>query len=180
VFGWVALAARVVLGLLVVSVRRGTLGRRMLAVRSNERAAAAAAIDVRNVKLVAFGISALIAGVAGTLYAYNFGSVSADRYSVPLALSLIAFAYAGGITLVSGAVFAGLIAAQGLIPYALDTWFGLSGNWFLLFGGLVLIFTLIKNPEGVAGSFFRNRELKKKRASSGAPRRAFAFTGKEL
>ena len=82
VFGWVALGATVLLSLLVVSVRRGTLGRRMLAVRSNERAAAAAAIDVRNVKLVAFGISALIAGVAGTLYAYNFGSVSADRFSV--------------------------------------------------------------------------------------------------
>jgi branched-chain amino acid transport system permease protein len=163
VFGWVALAATVLLSLLVVTVRRGTLGRRMLAVRSNERAAAAAAIDVRNVKLVAFGISALIAGVAGTLYAYNFGSVSADRFSVPLALSLIAFAYAGGITLVSGAVFAGLIAAQGLVPYALDTWFGLSGNWFLLFGGVVLIFTLIQNPEGVAGSFYRTAQLRAKR-----------------
>ncbi len=113
VFGWVALAAAVLLSLLVISVRRGILGQRMLAVRSNERAAAGAAIDVRNVKLIAFGISALIAGVAGTLYAYNFGSVSADRFSVPLALSLIAFAYAGGITLVSGAVFAGLIASAG-------------------------------------------------------------------
>jgi len=158
VFGWVALAATVVLSLLVILLRRGTLGRRMLAVRSNERAAAAAAIDVRNVKLIAFGISALIAGVAGTLYAYNFGSVSADRFSVPLALSLIAFAYAGGITLVSGAVFAGLIAAQGIVPYAMDKWFGLSGNWFLLFGGVVLIFTLIQNPEGVAGSFRRTAQ----------------------
>ena len=130
----------------------------MRAVRSNERAAAGAAIDVRNVKLIAFGISALIAGVAGTLYAYNFGSVSSDRFSVPLALSLIAFAYAGGITLVSGAVFAGLIAAQGIVPYALDKWFGLSGNWFLLFGGVVLIFTLIQNPGGVAGSFRRTAQ----------------------
>jgi branched-chain amino acid transport system permease protein len=163
VFGWVALAAVLVLGLLVVSVRRGILGRRMLAVRSNERAAAGAAIDVRNVKLAAFGISALIAGVAGSLYAYNFGSVSADRFSVPLALSLIAFAYAGGITLVSGAVFAGLIAAQGIFPYALDKWFGLSGNWFLLFGGLVLIFTLIQNPEGVAGSFYRTAQTRARR-----------------
>ena len=163
VFGWVALAATVLLSLLVISVRRGILGQRMLAVRSNERAAAAAAIDVRNVKLIAFGISALIAGVAGTLYAYNFGSVSADRFSVPLALSLIAFAYAGGITLVSGAVFAGLIAAQGIFPYALDKWFGLSGNWFLLFGGVVLIFTLIQNPEGVAGSFYRTAQARAKR-----------------
>ena len=178
VFGWVALAATVVLCLMVVSVRRGTIGRRMLAVRSNERAAAAAGIDVRNVKLVAFGISALIAGVAGTLYAYNFGSISADRFSVPLALSLIAFAYAGGITLVSGAVFAGLIATEGLVPHALDKWFGLSGNWFLLFGGLVLIFTLIRNPEGVAGSFYRQRQLKERRGSS--PRRTLALMGKEL
>lgn len=171
VFGWVALGATVLLALLVVSVRRGTLGRRMLAVRSNERAAAGAAIDVRNVKLTAFGISALIAGVAGTLYAYNFGSVSAERFSVPLALSLIAFAYAGGITLVSGAVFAGLIAAQGIIPYAVEQWFHLSGNWFLLFGGVVLIFTLIQNPEGVAGSFYRTaqaRQRKKKQAAKAA------------
>ena len=64
--------------LLVATVRRGNLGQRMLAVRSNERAAAAAAVDVRNVKLIAFGISAFIAGMAGTLYAYNFGSVSAE------------------------------------------------------------------------------------------------------
>src|SRR5262245_14666548 len=167
VFGWVALAAAVLLGMLVISVRRGILGRRMLAVRSNERAAAGAAVDVRNVKLTAFGISALIAGVAGTLYAYNFGSVSPDRFSVPLALSLIAFAYAGGITLVSGAVFAGLIAAQGILPYALDKWFGLSGNWFLLFGGVVLIFTLIQNPEGVAGSFHRTAQAwQRKRAEA--------------
>ena len=67
--------------------------------RSNERAAAAAAINPRTVKLVAFGIAAFIAGVAGVLYAYNFGSVSADRFDAFTALSLIAFAYAGGITL---------------------------------------------------------------------------------
>jgi branched-chain amino acid transport system permease protein len=167
VFGWVALGATVLLGLLVVSVRRGTLGRRMLAVRSNERAAAGAAIDVRNVKLIAFGISALIAGVAGTLYAYNFGSVSAIGDSALTALALRGFADGGGITLVSGAVFAGLIAAQGLVPYALDTWFGLSGNWFLLFGGVVLIFTLIQNPEGVAGSFYRTAQARSARRTGG-------------
>jgi len=155
VFGWVALAATVVLSLLVILLRRGTLGRRMLAVRSNERAAAAAAIDVRNVKLIAFGISALIAGVAGTLYAYNFGSVSADRFNAVTALALIAFAYAGGITLVSGAIFAGLISTEALVPHALDKWLGINGNWFLLFGGVILIFTLIQHPEGVAGAFYK-------------------------
>ena len=155
VFGWVVLVIVVALCVLVGLVRRGRLGQRMLAVRSNERAAAAAAINPRNVKLAAFAISALIAGVTGSLYAYNFGSVSADRFDAITALSLIAFAYAGGITLISGAAFAGLISTQALFPYALSKWFGLNGNWFLLFGGVILIVTLIRNPEGVAGDIYR-------------------------
>jgi branched-chain amino acid transport system permease protein len=155
VFGWVVLAVTVALCLLVARVRRGNLGQRMLAVRSNERSAAAAAIDVRSVKLIAFGISAFIAGVAGTLYAYNFGSVSASRFDALTALGLIAFAYAGGITLISGAVFAGLISTEALLPHAMDKWLGVSGNWFLLFGGVILIFTLIRHPEGVAGAFYK-------------------------
>ena len=155
VFGWAALAVTVALCLTVALIRRGDLGRRMLAVRSNERAAAAAAIDPRVIKLIAFGVSSVIAGLAGGLYAYNFGSVSADRFDPFTALSLIAFAYAGGITLISGAVFAGLISTQALFPYALDKWFGINGNWFLLFGGAILIVTLIQNPEGVAGAFYK-------------------------
>ncbi len=155
VFGWVALACCVLLCVGVGYVRRGKLGQRMLAVRSNERAAAAAAVNPRTVKLAAFTIAAFIAGVAGVLYAYNFLSVSADSFDAVTALSLIAFAYAGGISLISGAVFAGLLSAQALIPYALDDWFGLNGNWFLLVGGVLLIFTLLRNPDGVAGDFYR-------------------------
>ncbi len=155
VFGWVVLAVTVALCVLVGLLRRGSLGQRMLAVRSNERAASAVAIDPRVVKFTAFGISAVIAGLAGALYAYNFSSVSADRFDPFTALSLVAFAYAGGITLISGAVFAGLISTQALFPYALDKWLGINGNWFLLFGGAILIVTLIQNPEGVAGAFYR-------------------------
>jgi branched-chain amino acid transport system permease protein len=139
----------------------------MLAVRSNERAAAAAGIDVRNVKLAAFGMSSVIAGIAGVLYAYNFGSVSAGRFSAITALGLIAFAYVGGITMVSGAVIAGLIATEGVFPHALDKWFGISGNWTLLFGGVALLVTLIQNPEGIAGDLHRRRQL---RADSRAAR----------
>ena len=52
-------------------------------------------------------------------------------------------------------MFAGLISTQALFPYALDKWLGINGNWFLLFGGAILIVTLIQNPEGVAGAFYR-------------------------
>ena len=160
VFGWVVLICVVLCCVGVGYLRRGKLGQQMLAVRSNERAAAAAAINPRTVKLYAFGIAAFIAGLGGCMYAYNFGSVSSDRFDAVTALSLIAFAYAGGITLISGAVFAGLISAQAMIPYALQDWFGLDGNWFLLFGGVLLIFTLLQNPTGVAGDFYRRLHKK--------------------
>jgi branched-chain amino acid transport system permease protein len=166
VFGWVVLICCLLLCVAVGYIRRGKLGQQMLAVRSNERAAAAASVNPRTVKLYAFTFAAFIAGVAGSLYAYNFSSVSGDRFDAVTALSLIAFAYAGGITLISGAVFAGLISAQGLFQYALQDWFGLSGNWFLLFGGVILIFTLLQNPGGVAGDFYRRLH---KRTQPSAP-----------
>jgi branched-chain amino acid transport system permease protein len=167
-----------VLGLLVANLRRSNLGQRMLAVRSNERAAAAAGVNVRNVKLAAFGISSFIAGIAGALYGYNFSSVTVTRFSALTALSLIAFAYVGGITMVSGAVFAGLISVEALVPYSLEKWFGISGNWALLFGGVALIVTLIQNPDGVAGATYRKRQLKQRRRHPGAP--VPALTGEEL
>src|SRR5581483_2151719 len=104
-----------------------------------------------------------------SLYAYNFGSVSADRFDAVTALALIAFAYAGGITLVSGAIFAGLISTEGLVPHALDKWFGVSGNWFLLFGGVILLFTLIQHPEGVAGAFYKRLEGSRRSRGRGQP-----------
>jgi branched-chain amino acid transport system permease protein len=155
VFGLGLLAVVIVLCLLTVGIRRSSAGQRMLAVRSNERAAAAAGISVRNTKLAAFGASSFIAGTGGVLYAYNFGSVSAARFDLLTALALIAFAYVGGITMISGAVLAGLLSNQALVPFAVDRWLGLSGNYFVLFGGVMLLFTLIRNPEGAAGALAR-------------------------
>jgi branched-chain amino acid transport system permease protein len=161
VFGFVVLAVTVALGLYVANLRRTGLGRRMIAVRANERAAAAAGIHVRNVKLSAFAISSFIAGVAGTLYGYNFGSISATRFSALTGLGLIAFAYIGGVTLVSGAVFAGLISTEALFPHIFDKWLHISGNWALLVGGIALIFTLRVHPEGIAGASRKSRQRRR-------------------
>jgi len=182
VFGFFVLGMVVVLGLYVANLRRSNLGQRMLAVRSNERAAAAAGINVRNVKLAAFGISSFIAGISGALYGYNFSSVTVTRFSALTALSLIALAYVGGVTMVSGALFAGLISVEALFPYALEKWFGIAGNWALLFAGLALIVTLIQNPDGVAGATYRKRQLKKKKRRGPGDSRPgeLALTEKEL
>ena len=152
VFGFVCLAVVIALALFVASLRRSTLGQQMLAVRSNERAAAASGISVRNVKLAAFGIAAFIAGIAGSMYAYDFGSVSADQYAINAGLAFIAFAYLGGITTVTGALFGGLIVTDGLGIHAIETWTHLSTQWELVFGGLALIFTVMTSPEGIAGA----------------------------
>ena len=47
------------------------------------------------------------------MYAYNFGSVSAARFGFLIALGFVAFAYIGGITMVSGAIIGGLVATEG-------------------------------------------------------------------
>lgn len=166
VFGIIVLVVLILLCLLVAAIRRGAIGQRMLAVRSNERAAAAAGIDVRRVKLTAFMVSALIAGVCGALYAYNFETVSADLFGSVSALVIIAYAYFGGITMISGALFAGLGATEGLIPHAFDRWFGLSGNWALLIGAVGLLVTLVVNPDGIAGTAYWKRRAARMRAAS--------------
>jgi branched-chain amino acid transport system permease protein len=172
VLGFVFLVAAVALCLLVANVRRSTLGQQMLAVRSNERAAAAAGISVTRVKFIAYAISSFIAGTAGWMYAYNFGSVSAARFGFLIALGFVAFAYIGGITMVSGAIIGGLVATEGFVPYFFQEVFGISGNWSLLFGGLLLIVTLIQNPDGVAGTTYRKWQLRKKAALAAGAERA--------
>jgi branched-chain amino acid transport system permease protein len=177
IFGFVVLVLTILCCVLVSNLRRSSLGQRMLAVRSNERAAAAAGVDVRLVKLAAFAVGSFIAGLAGAMYGYNFGSASPTRFDVLGALALIAFTYFGGITMVSGAIVAGVGATEGLLPHAFDRFFGLSGTYALLVGGVALIVTLIANPEGIAGTGYRKKMLKNKRrrAEGGAPPSAGAF-----
>jgi branched-chain amino acid transport system permease protein len=168
VLGFVYLGVVVVLCLLVAQIRRSTLGQQMLAVRANERAAAATGIHVARVKIVAYAISSFIAGTAGWMYAYNFGSVSAARFGLLIALGFVAFAYIGGITMVSGAVLGGLVATEGLVPYTIEELLHIDGNWTLLVGGLILIFTLIQNPEGIAGTTYLDLQARKRKKAAQA------------
>ena len=176
VLGFLFLAVVVALCLLVASLRRSVLGQQMLSVRANERAAAAAGINVTRVKVTAYAISSFIAGTAGWMYAYNFGSVSAARFGILIALGFVAFAYIGGITMVSGAVVGGLVVTEGLIPYTIEEALNISGNWTLLVGGVILIVTLIQNPEGIAGTTYRKRTAAR-RAKAAAAANAGAGDG---
>src|SRR4029453_10492336 len=81
-----------------------TAGRQMLAVRSNERAAAAGGVDVAGTKVLAFAVSAAIAGIAGAVIAYRSGGAAPERFDYLQSLVFFAYAYLGGISSVAGAI----------------------------------------------------------------------------
>lgn len=134
----------------VIAIRRSDLGRRFLAVRGDERAAAGLGIDVGRTKLLAFSISSVIAGVGGALTAYQFESVTSSSYVTMNSISILAFAYLGGISTVGGAGMTGTLAAGGIGFVILDR-IANFGQFLPLIGGLGLIITAILNPEGMIG-----------------------------
>jgi branched-chain amino acid transport system permease protein len=150
VFGIGVLLTLIATAVVVANIRRSPLGKRMLAVRSNERSAAAVGISPARIKLVAFVLSAVIMALAGILYSYNFGALDPTRFTVFNTLSLVAFAYLGGITTVRGAVLGGLLITQGLFSYLLNTYLGISVTFQLVLAGVLLVFTVITNPDGIA------------------------------
>jgi branched-chain amino acid transport system permease protein len=137
-------------------LRRSVFGRRMLAVRSNESAAAALGVNVPGTKLWAFSLSAFIAGVGGGLIAYQRQVLSFDSFGVFVGLVFVTVAYLGGIGMITGALIGGALATGGLFPVALDRIIGL-GEYELLFVGVIVIFSAIRHPDGIATGFGRRR-----------------------
>ena len=109
------LVALALAGLVVANLRRSPTGLRWLAVRGNERAAAAAGIDVARTKLGAFALSSALAGLGGTLVALQRSQLSAESFLVLLSLSLLALTYLGGIASLTGALVAGALATGGVV-----------------------------------------------------------------
>ncbi|WP_460773334.1 ABC transporter permease [Microbacterium sp. GXF7504] len=169
-FGILIAIVAVLACLFTSSLRRVDLGHRFLAVRSNERAAAAAGISVRDTKLTAFALSSAIAGVAGVMYAYNFGSVTAGRFSVAIAMSAVAFVYIAGITTVRGAVIAGTMMVGAVGGFLVLERIDLPYELLQLVGGIALILTIVFKPEGIAGGPVKERKRRRtRREETAAP-----------
>jgi ABC-type branched-subunit amino acid transport system ATPase component/branched-subunit amino acid ABC-type transport system permease component len=167
-FCLMVLAVLIAVALSVAVLRRSRLGGSMLAVRANERSAAASGINVVATKITAFAIGAFIAGIGGSMYGYRLGAVTWDSYDVLLGLSLFAVVYVAGMTSVSGGVLAGVLAAGGILSYAGSQWGSLDIAWYQLLTGVVLIITVIKNPEGIVGRIQEWVEHRRERGGPGA------------
>jgi ABC-type branched-subunit amino acid transport system permease subunit len=153
IFGVIVLA---LCAIAVANVRRTGVGRRFLAVRANERAAAAAGINVARTKLLAFAMSAAIAGVGGVMLGFKQVEVSSANFVYGLSLSVLATAYLAGITSINGAIVGGMLLSAGtLIPTGSNYLFAGTNieNYVGLLGGVGIIVTAIIHPEGIAPFF---------------------------
>lgn len=145
------LIVAVACGLAVSFLRKGSTGRRFLAVRSNERAAAAAGINVARVKLLGFGISSGLAGIAGVLFAYKLPALTSANFGLFGGLGLLAFAYIAGITTVPGAYVGGVLVSGGLLAAMSSSDAGsASARYSPLVGAAgLLVAARLANGEGV-------------------------------
>ncbi|MBE1535884.1 ABC transporter permease [Actinomadura algeriensis] len=150
-FSLMVLAVAALIVVAFVRIASGDTGRAFLAVRANERAAASVGIDVRLTKMIGFGMSAFIAGMAGCLIGYSAGQLSAESFSVFVGLQILAVAYLGGITSFGGAAVAGIIGPLGIVYVVMHRLFEM-GDYYALVSGLALILTAILNPVGIAGA----------------------------
>ena len=73
----------------VSNVRRGRSGRRLIAVRTNERAAAALGVDVTQAKLFAFSLASAIAALGGILIAFRLSSISYQSFTTFTSISYV-------------------------------------------------------------------------------------------
>jgi ABC-type branched-subunit amino acid transport system ATPase component/branched-subunit amino acid ABC-type transport system permease component len=164
-FGIMVVIVLALVGLFVSNIIRGSAGRRFIALRGNERAATAVGINVAANKLVAFALSAFIAGIAGSLIGYSRNQLSAESFSTFVNVSFVAFAYLGGITSMSGAMIGGFLGPLGLSFILTDRLFQLGPNYSLV-AGVGVIFMAIMNPVGIAGANRQMWELVKKKFGS--------------
>jgi sulfate-transporting ATPase len=149
---WAALslAVFVALSLLVANLRRSRTGRRLIAVRTNERAAASLGISVFGVKLYAFAVSAGLAAVAGILIGFRGQVITYTEFNVFASINSLGFAVIGGLGYVVGAAFAAPNAIGGLGTRAIAEWTDLGDGWDLVLGSVVVFVILIVHQNGIA------------------------------
>ena len=148
-YGIVTLVGLVLMVLMVGNLRRGRSGRRLIAVRTNERAAAALGISVRSAKLYAFGVAAGIAALGGVLLAFRQTSLGFAGYTAFGSITLVANAVIGGLGYLAGPAFGGTIASGGLDARILDNFGDGVSRWIPLIGGVSVILLVLLNQDGV-------------------------------
>jgi sulfate-transporting ATPase len=148
----VVLVVLVAAGLMVANLRRGRTGRRLLAVRSNERASASVGVGVYVAKLYAFGVAALLAGAAGVLVIFRSPTAVFTQFDIFGSITAVQFAVIGGIGWASGAAIGAGLAAGGIASKLFDSYFSID-LWLPIIAGLSVVMILKQSPDGLAAMY---------------------------
>ena len=136
----------------VMNLANSRSGRAIMAIRDNRIAAESIGINITKYKILAFSISAALAGAAGVLYAHNLSTLTAlpKNFGYNMSITILVFVVLGGIGNIRGSVIAAVILT--LLPELLR----FLSDYRMLIYAVVLIVTMILvwSPGGIA---FRER-----------------------
>ncbi|XAS74173.1 ATP-binding cassette domain-containing protein [Micrococcaceae bacterium Sec5.1] len=136
----------VAIGLL--NLRRGASGRRLLAVRGNERAAAALGVNVYGTKVFAFSAAAGIAALAGIMLTFRGASVVTVPFDPFQSIIAVAMTVVGGVGMVGGGIMGGSLISGGIGSELFAKLHEIE-SWLPLITGIVLLVILVRQPSGL-------------------------------
>ena len=129
--------------MVVLNLVRSRAGRAIMAIRDNRIAAESVGINITKYKLMAFTISAALAGAAGALYAHNISMLKAEtsNFGYNMSINILVFVVLGGIGNIRGSIFGAVVLT--LLPELLRS-FDLD-NLRMLIYAIVLILVMLFN-----------------------------------
>ena len=139
--------------LLARNMIRSRSGRALVALRDNAIGAEVSGVEIARHKVLAFGLSAAYAGIAGSLYMFTVSNATGTAYSLNRSIELLTGVVIGGLASLPGSVLGGLLVI--FLPDWAKHW----GDGHLagaVYGG-VLIAIIALYPAGVAGLLRRIR-----------------------
>ncbi len=147
----------------VGALRRGPFGRRLVAMSDSQAACATVGLSIIRTKLTVFILAGGLAGLSGALYGGMSRTVSFSQFNFVQSLVLFVAVALAGITILSGAVQAGIGLA--LIPLIAQHIPSVSGFTYILFG--VGIVAVGRNPYGIGLVYTRLDEWRSTRRAAG-------------
>ncbi len=135
------------------------VGRSWAAMREDEDVAEATGINTVQAKLLAFVTGAIVASFAGALFSAKVGAVFTNSFDVLVSIVILVVVIVGGMGSIPG-VMVGAVVLIGILggpksPGLLAEF----AEYKLLFYGAILVFMMLKRPEGLIPSVRRSREL---------------------
>jgi len=156
---WVCCVCALIVLVMLANLLRSRVGRNWRALRDNDTAAALAGLNVGQLRVRAFIVSAACAGVSGSLLAVTMLNVTPGAFTLALSIQLLTAVVLGGLGSLAGAIWGGIILVL-VPPFLTNTaashGFSAGSASVPIVGyGLVLIVVMLVFPAGIQGGIRR-------------------------